>query len=280
MSETPAAASAVISRVVPRSGELALRVDGDSRPDRATHVRLGAFDGPLALLLSLIEQRQMDVLEVPLGDLAGAYLDALASLPEDQLPHLSEFISVSAQLILIKSRALLPRAPAPPAAAEDGHDPEAELRARLVEYRRYRDAAARLLQRLDAGLGLAHREAAAAAASGLAGARPPVEQPLDPAILADALSRALRLVPPPAPPPEIVPRAVTLAERAQVIRQAIRSVPTVVLQELLRDVHDRVVVAVTFMAMLELVKSRELVVEQDRPWGPIVCRSAARERSA
>ena len=47
----------------------------------ATHVRASTeFDGPLALLLSLIEQRQLDVLTVPLGDLAGAYLDALATL--------------------------------------------------------------------------------------------------------------------------------------------------------------------------------------------------------
>ncbi len=69
---------------------------------------------------------------------------------------------------------------------------------------------------------------------------------------------------------------VTLAERAAIIRAALRRTPMVVLQELLHDVRDRVVVAVTFMAMLELVKSRELVVEQSEPWGPIVCRVARR----
>ena len=52
------------------------------------------------------------------------------------------------------------------------------------------------------------------------------------------------------------------------------SAPAVVLQDLLRDVRDRVVVAVTFLAMLELAKGRELTIEQDEPWGPIVCRGS------
>jgi chromatin segregation and condensation protein Rec8/ScpA/Scc1 (kleisin family) len=69
-----------------------------------------------------------------------------------------------------------------------------------------------------------------------------------------------------------VPRTVTLEERAAIIRSALRRAPQVVLQELLRGVRDRVVVAVTFLAMLELVKGRELIIEQAEPWGPIVCR--------
>ena len=63
-------------------------------------------------LLSLIEQRQLDVLTVRLGDLAPAFLDALAGLETGRLPLLSAFVGVSAQLILIKSRAVLPRPPA------------------------------------------------------------------------------------------------------------------------------------------------------------------------
>jgi segregation and condensation protein A len=81
------------------------------RPEDATHVRLESFDGPLALLLSLIEQRQLDVLTVRLGDLAGAYLDALARIEHGRLPMLSAFVSVCSQLILIKSRAMVPRPP-------------------------------------------------------------------------------------------------------------------------------------------------------------------------
>ncbi|HEX7222781.1 MAG TPA: hypothetical protein VF231_06000, partial [Candidatus Limnocylindrales bacterium] len=62
---------------------------------------------------------------------------------------------------------------------------------------------------------------------------------------------------------------------ADVIRAAIRGADagTIVLQELLRDVRDRVIVAITFLAMLELMKRREIVVTQDVPWGPIVARA-------
>jgi segregation and condensation protein A len=247
-----------------------------ARPEHAAHVRLEAFDGPLALLLALIEERQLDVLTVPLGDLAAGYLEAVSSLGDDRLPHISAFVGLASQLILIKSRALLPRPPDVPAAVtEDGLDPEEELRERLILYRRYRDAGARLAERMAAGLALFHREPSAAAAAGSAGARPADLPPLDPGSLAEALSRSISLVVPPPPPPEIVPRTVTLEERAAIIRRALRRSSQVVLQDLLRGITDRVVLAVTFMAMLELVKGGELTVEQEEPFGPIVCRRPA-----
>jgi chromatin segregation and condensation protein Rec8/ScpA/Scc1 (kleisin family) len=82
----------------------------------------------------------------------------------------------------------------------------------------------------------------------------------------------VKIAPPVEPPPEVMGRTITLADRAAVIRAAIRRADAIVLQDLLRDVRDRVVVAVTFLAMLELVKRREIVVEQSEPWGPIVAR--------
>ncbi len=250
---------------------------GDARrPEEATHVRTEVFDGPLALLLALIEQRQLDVLTVRLGDLAGAYLDALAGIERGRLALLSSFVTVCSQLILIKSRALLPR-PEERAAAAGSEtsdvDPEEELRRRLIEYRLYRDAGRRLAERLAAGGWLFHREAEAALAAGRAGARPDNGPPLNAQLLADALLASVRLVPPPPPPAETVAREITLEERAAVIRSALRHVPQIVLQELLRDVTDRIVVAVTFLALLELAKGGEVAVEQHEPWGPIHVRS-------
>jgi chromatin segregation and condensation protein Rec8/ScpA/Scc1 (kleisin family) len=69
-----------------------------------------------------------------------------------------------------------------------------------------------------------------------------------------------------------VARTLTLAERADAIRAALRRAPEIILQALLVGVRDRVVLAVTFLALLELVKRREVSVEQDVPWGPIRCR--------
>jgi chromatin segregation and condensation protein Rec8/ScpA/Scc1 (kleisin family) len=99
-------------------------------------------------------------------------------------------------------------------------------------------------------------------------------------LLVRALDAALHLVPAPIPPPDIIPRLITLDERAAIIRRALRDTPVVVLQDLLEDMTDRVVVAVTFLAMLELVKGRELSVEQETPFGPIVCRAVAPSSAA
>ncbi len=260
-----------------------IRFEAARRPETAAHVTLEAWEGPLGLLLSLIEARQLDILTVPLGSLADAYLDALAGLEGDRMAHVSSFIAVASQLILIKSRALLPRrVEAPPTGLPDEEaDPEAALRARLLLYRAYRDAGASLQALALERLGLFRREPAAAGASALAGARPVALRPLDPIVLAGALQRLASIAPLPEMPAEVMPRTITLAERAAIIRAALAEAPTVVLQDLLAGVRDRVVMAVTFLAMLELMKRREIVVEQAEPWGPIVARRmTAEERRA
>lgn len=252
------------------------------RAEDATHVRLESFDGPLQMLLALIEQRQLDVLTVRLGDLAPAFLDALATLQTPRLPLLSAFVSVSAQLILIKSRAVLPRPPdsdrARTPAADEGVDPEEELRRRLILYRLYRDAGARLAQLASGGLALFHREPSTALAAAWSGARAPTAPPLDPALLAEVLRASTRLAPAPLPRPEMLPRSVTLEDRIAILRRALRRAPEIVLQELLRNVHDRVVIAVTFMALLEMVKGLEVAIDQAEPWGPISVRAIAGAR--
>lgn len=257
----------------PQHGNTAVRITETAHPDRAAHVRLQGYDGPLALLLGLIEQRELDILGVPLGDLAGAYLEALAALDQEQMSHISSFVAVASQLILIKSRAILPRPPVVAIRVEEGPDPEAMLRERLILYRLYRDAGRDLRGRLESGWEVFRREPSAAVASAKAGSRPDEGPPLDPRVLLDALDATLRLVPPPPAPAEVVPRLVTLEERAAVIRAALRDTPVIVLQDLLEDLTDKVVVAITFLAMLELVKSHELSISQEQPFGPIVCRS-------
>ena len=254
------------------------------RPEHMTRVQLEEFDGPLGLLLALIESQKLDVLSVPLGVLAGAYLEALATLEGDRLGNMSAFVAVAGQLILIKSRALLPRQePASPAIDPDAGvpDPEAELRARLVLYRAYRDAGAGLQTIAALRVGVFRREPSAALATAIAGSRPTDAPPLDPAALRAALDELARIALPPPLPPEVLARTITLADRAAVIREALQSAPAIVLQDLLSGVRDRVVLAVTFLAMLELMKRREIVVEQAAPWGPIVARATTpAERAA
>lgn len=262
----------------------AVRFGAGRRPEDSTEVVLSDWAGPLGLLLTLIEARRMDVMTVPLGALAGAYLESLATLEGDRITNISSFVAVASQLILIKSRAMLPRhaEPGEPGALPvDGPDPEAELRERLILYRAYRDAGSAMLDVAAFRIGLFRREPTAALAAAIAGARLPDAPPLDPAVLVAALQRLAVIVAPPEPPPETIRRTITLAERAAIIRAALRAAPTIVLQELLRGARDRVVVAVTFLAMLELMKRREIVVEQGTPFGPITARrTTAAERAA
>lgn len=270
-----------IPNPVPGTGS-AVRFGEGRRPETATHVRVAEFEGPLALLLSLIEARQMDVLTVSLGGLADAYLDALATLEADRLGNISSFVAVASQLILIKSRAMLPRRPIldPTALTDEGPDPEAELRARLILYRAHRDAGRRLGDGAIARIGLFRREPSAARASALAGAAPADAPRLDPARLPRALAHLVTIAPVPVAPPEVVARTITLTERAAIIREALRGASSVVLQDLLAGVRDRVVIALTFLAMLELMKRREIIVEQAAPFGPIVARLMTAEERA
>jgi segregation and condensation protein A len=260
----------------------AVRIGGGKRPETSTHVQFAEWEGPLGLLLSLIEARRLEILTVPLGALAEAYLDALGSLDDDRIGNISTFVAVASQLILIKSRAMLPRQVTlePGAMPDEGEDPEQELRSRLLIYRAYRDAGVALQAVADTRVGLFRREPGAALAAGLAGARPADGPPLDPGILAAGLAGLARIIPEPEPPPEMVARTITLTQRASLIRDALRGAPTIVLQDLLLGVRDRVVVAVTFLAMLELMKRREIVVEQAESFGPITARRTTREERA
>jgi len=157
---------------------------------------------------------------------------------------------------------------------------EAELRARLIVYRAHRDAGLRLAEEALRRIGLFRREPGAARAAGLSGARPVDAPVLDPWRLVRALDHLAAIAPPPEPPPETLGRSITITQRAEIIRAALREAPTFVLQDLLAGVRDRVVITVTFLAMLELMKRREIVVEQATPWGPIQARSTTAEERA
>jgi segregation and condensation protein A len=271
------------SAAVAASGPV-VRIEPGRGRDWATHVALAEWEGPLGLLLSLIEGRRLDPLTVPLGALAESYLEALATIEHDRMSSISSFVAVASQLILIKSRAMLPRPPegAPSELEDEGVDPEAELRARLLLYRAFRDAGTVLQLGAIERHGLFRREPSAALAAGLAGAASaPSTPPFDPTLLVRALDVVVQVLPEPEPPPEVVPRSITLTQRARIIRMALDGAPAIVLQDLLRGVTDKVVVAVTFLAMLELMKRREIVVEQAEPFGPITARrTTAAERAA
>jgi segregation and condensation protein A len=223
-------------------------------------LQLPVFEGPLQLLLHLIESRQLDILTVPLAEVADAYLAHLATAPVDAA-NLSEFVSIAAQLILLKSRLLLPGEPLPAASDPDEPDEE-ELRRRLIEYRVLRDAAAALGER-DLIAPLHRREPRESDLPEV-----PV-QTLPAQLLAAALDRLGAISEPVAPPPEIVAREITIAEQIDVLHAALSGKGRVLLQAVLAKCRTRTEAAVTFLAALELVRRRQVSAEQGTLFGPI-----------
>ena len=120
------------------------------------HVTVEGFDGPLDMLLELVEEKKLDILTVRLGDLADAYLTrvrALAALPADEV---ASFLALASRLVLLKARSLLPSLA--PLGEEDEGETEEELRARLMEYAVVRERAGALGDRMRAGERAFHRE--------------------------------------------------------------------------------------------------------------------------
>jgi segregation and condensation protein A len=225
-------------------------------------VALPQFEGPLQLLLHLIESRQLDILTVPLASVADGYVEHLARNPVDA-DNLAEFVAIAAQLIFLKSKRMLPTEPLPPLPDGTEEPDEDELRRRLIEYRALRDAAVALAER-DGHSPVMRREPRE---SDLPEA--PAE-PLPVAMLIAALEALAAIPEPVAAPPEIVAREITIGQQIDLLRRALSRGGRVVLQTILARCRSRTEAAVTFLATLELIRRREVTARQDDLFGPIL----------
>jgi len=228
-------------------------------------LQLPVFEGPLDLLLALLEERQLDITEVSLLAVTEQYLAHLREAERLNLDAFADFIAIGARLLLLKSRALLPRDPdAEPPAAEDEPDPESLLAA-LQEYRRFREAAEHLRE-LEAEGRMAFRRSAS----------PPEVPPttgLDGttlASLAGVLREVLERLPPEKPAPRGVPReSLRLTDRVQALVDLLDRQGQTSFRTLVSAAQSRLVVIVEFLAVLELVKTRYLEARQSEAFGDI-----------
>lgn len=230
--------------------------------DPEFRVELPVFEGPLQLLLHLIESRQLDVLTVPLAEVADGYVEHLARHPVDAA-NLSEFVAIAAQLIYLKSRRLLPSEPLPP--VPDGADEpdEEELRRRLLEYRALRDASMALGER-DGVAPVMRREPRESDLPEV-----PAE-PLPVAVLVNRLEMLAAIPEPVPPPPEVVKREITIGQQIEVLQRALSRGGRVILQTILAGCRSRTEATVTFLATLELVRRRQVSAQQHDLFGPII----------
>jgi segregation and condensation protein A len=224
---------------------------------------LEVFSGPFDLLLALVLREEVDLLELQLTDVVLAYLDHLEGRGELDLETATEFIVLVAALLELKSRLMLAGdeedlLEMEPGAAE-------ELLARMLEARRYRAAAEHLAGCLAAEAGYRYRSAPLPA--DLRRAREqPVEASLDPDLLGRALGGLLRM-PPAVDVRHIAVPRVSVAERLAHLRGLLRR-GRFDFDDAVRGA-DRMTVAVTLFALLELYKSGEATWQQSEPFGEI-----------
>jgi segregation and condensation protein A len=231
---------------------------------------LDVFAGPFDLLLTLVLREEVDLLEVDLAEVVVAYLDHLERAGELDLEAATEFLVLIAALLELKSRLMLPGEDDEGLAFEPGEAAE-ELLARLLESHRYRGASAWLTQRLETEG--AHRFRSAPLPPDLRRARLE-EAPTgvyDPERLGEALGDLLRM-----------PRAIdvghlsdvriSVAERLAHLRALLRRGSFAFEDAVARA--DRMTVAVTLFALLELYKRGEATWEQDEPFSPITVAAA------
>jgi segregation and condensation protein A len=226
-------------------------------------IKLDMFEGPLDLLLHLIREHQLDILDIPIATITDEYLRYLALMQELDLDVAGEFLLMAATLIHIKSKMLLP--PDETAEGEDAEqeDPRAELVSRLLEYKRFKEAA-QTLGVLESETAYLHRRGAPAMEM-------EVEGPLQVSMvellraLRDVLSRAGT-----AAPLEITPEEINVGQRIVMLMDRLAGESPVEFSRLFGNATRRVEIIVTFLALLELLRRRLATARQSEAMGPIM----------
>ncbi len=229
---------------------------------------LEVFAGPFDLLLAVILREEVSLLEVELAEVVVAYVQHLEAEGELDLEAATEFLVLIAALLELKSRLMLPVAEEPelelgPQEAAD------ELLARMLEYRRYRDAGRSLVERFAREDRHHYRSAPLPKALqrvSLEAARPTYQ----PDRLGQALGDLLRA--PPAPDTSHIRPTISLDRRLRVLRELLSSRGRLDFDDAFGE-EDRLTQAVTLFALLELHREGEATWEQGEPFGPIEIRS-------
>jgi segregation and condensation protein A len=244
--------------------------------EQATYqVQLPAFEGPLDLLLHLIQQHELDITTIALAQVTDQYMAYLAVRKQatldspDEQEHVSDelaaFLAVAARLLLIKSRALLPR----PASEDDDLDDEGQdLVEQLRLYRRFKEIAAYLGERDQESMHMFVRAIPVSAQA--EGWEPKLD--LSGTTFDDltaALYALLQDVPEDAPQLGTLVHTVTIEDKISQIRTILSAQPQITFGALLNDAHSRVEIIVTFLALLEMIRHHRVSVRQETLFGPI-----------
>lgn len=238
-------------------------------PPYALQVFLEAFEGPLDLLLYLIRRQNIDILDIPIAEITRQYVEYIELMKELQLELAGEYLLMAAMLAEIKSRMLLPR---PETEEEDEEDPRAELVRRLQEYERFKKAAEDLseLPRLERDVQVAIVEAPERK---ITTKLPDVT--LKELLLAfhDVLRRAEMFA-----NLHLQREPLSVQQRMSEILERIKAGTFSGFADLFDPEEGRMGVAVTFIAILELLRESVIEVVQSEAYAPLHVRASSSVR--
>jgi segregation and condensation protein A len=229
----------------------------------AYRVRLPNFEGPLDLLCFLIKKEELDIYDIPIALITRQYLEYINLMRELDLEVAGEFILMAATLIQIKVKMLLPRQPEE---GEEEEDPRADLVRQLLEYRRYKEVAESLVSIEDRQSRIFHR-------SYFEWQKPfrTKEVVLKDMTMFDLLAAFKDVLDnaPKASYHEVQPIGTTIEEQADRILKSLEGRDHVLFRDLVTAVPERMVMVVTFIAILELIKRKRIMVRQADIFGEI-----------
>lgn len=233
-------------------------------------VKLANFEGPLELLLLLIEEQKVDIYDIPIARVTEQYIQYLKTMGELDLDVTSEFLQVAAELMDIKARMLVP--PEEPERASEGEeeaDPREELVRRLLEYRQFKEAAGRLQAREETQGRLYPRLLAEAFDLNDGSVL------LDGVTLEDlmhAFGQVMAVRDSAAEPPvhSVLREEVSIDQKVRELRRQLeRGGGRLSFSQLFPATASRLEVVVTFLAILELIRLREIRASQSQPFDEI-----------
>lgn len=230
-------------------------------------VTLPVFEGPLDLLLYLIKNQEMDIYDVQLSQITQQYLDYLNAMRELDLEVAGEFLVVAATLVYIKSRTLLPLDQQPPEDEAEEDDPRWDLIRQLIEYKKFKEAAGTLEQRAVLQEMIFHRAetppvvADAVQQSGLGKV-----SVLD---LVNAFNKILERARQKEGFREIYEEKYTVGQKIELILDEIEKTGRLMFTQLFGELSSRSEIVVTFLALLELIRLKQLNVRQSDAFSDI-----------
>lgn len=234
--------------------------DGLYIPPEALRVFLASFEGPLDLLLYLIRKQKFDVMDIPMAELTDQYMRYVDLVRESDLELAAAYLVMSATLMQIKSRLLLPSVRT--AEGTEPEDPRAELMRRLEEYERIRSAALKLqaMPRIDRDFRVAEVERCVPVVA--------LQPDVTPEMLASAwaaVAARLKL----RDRHKVSRQELSVREHMTALLKRLQTEPFVTLEGLWNGTRDRETMTVWFLALLELAKEGMIILTQGAPYAPL-----------